>query len=96
MKKNIYEMAQLFDVLSNEVRLCILLNLFNNQEKNVGGLQNCAKVSQSVVSQQLAKLKLNQIICCKKVGNEVFYSICDEDIKIILKTLLENSLEITK
>ncbi len=87
MKRNVKEMANIFDILSNEVRLCILLNLCKNYEKNVGSLQSCAKASQSVVSQQLAKLKAMGIISSTKVANEVFYSIVDEDVASIIKNL---------
>lgn len=87
MEKNIKELATIFDILSNEVRLCILINLYKNHKKNVGSLQVCANVSQSVVSQQLAKLKSMGIITSTKVGNEVFYSISDKEIISIIKNL---------
>lgn len=87
MEKSIKELATIFDILSNEVRLCILINLCKNSEKNVGGLQVCANTSQSVVSQQLAKLKSMGIITSTKVANEVFYSISDKKIISIIKNL---------
>lgn len=87
MKKDLKQLATVFDVLSNEVRLCILINLCKEETKNVGGLQFCAKVSQSVVSQQLSKLKAMGIIKANKIGNEVFYSILDEDIRKIILNL---------
>jgi RNAse (barnase) inhibitor barstar len=34
MKKEVKELASIFDVLSNEVRLCILINLCKNKEKS--------------------------------------------------------------
>lgn len=80
--------ADLFDILSNEVRLCILTSLCMNNEKNVTGLQYCAKTSQSVVSQQLSKLKAMGIITAKKVSNEVYYSIIDKEIERIIKQIV--------
>ncbi|MDD3453354.1 MAG: metalloregulator ArsR/SmtB family transcription factor [Bacilli bacterium] len=85
MKKDVKELTRIFDVLSNEVRLCILLKLMNEEEKNVTYLQQCTNVSQSMVSQQLAKLKAQGIITCKKQGNEVHYRIKDNKIKDMLK-----------
>lgn len=96
MDINIIEMAEIFDVLSNSVRLCILTNLYFHTEKNVGGLQTCAGASQSVVSQQLAKLKALGIISSKKIGNEVYYHISNEVVKKILKIMFENGLNIQK
>ncbi len=91
MKMNIKDLATIFDVLSNEVRLCILVSLCHTKEKNVTGLQACACTSQSVVSQQLAKLKAMGMISAKKVGNEVYYSIANKEIEEIIK-----KFEITK
>lgn len=83
------KMSHLFDVLSNEVRLCILKNLIFNGEKNVTELQNCSFTSQSNVSQQLSKLKALKIIESRKSGNEVFYTIIDPDVKKIIERLTE-------
>lgn len=87
MKKNISEIASIFDILSNEVRLCIILDLYYFGEKKVGELQDCTNSSQSFVSQQLSKLKLLGIINSKKSGNEVYYSLNDGKIKDIITKL---------
>jgi ArsR family transcriptional regulator len=87
MVKSIKELSSTFDILSNEVRLCILINLYKNKEKNVSDLQACAKSSQSSVSQQLSKMKALGIITSRKVGNEVYYSISNEKMKAIIKKL---------
>ena len=46
MKQKITEMSNIFKILSNEVRLCILVNLCNNEEKRVTDLQCCSNSSQ--------------------------------------------------
>ncbi len=84
------EKAELFKILSNNVRLCILTNLCRNGEKRVNELQQCANASQSFVSQQLMKLKYMGIITDRKDGVEVYYKICDNKVKdIIEKIVLE-------
>ncbi len=84
------EKAELFKILSNNVRLCILTNLCKNGEKRVTELQQCANTSQSFVSQQLIKLKHMGIITDRKDGVEVYYKICDKKIKdIISKVVLD-------
>lgn len=87
MKKKIFQMSEIFKVLSNDVRLCILTNLCKNGEKRVNDLQICANSSQSFVSQQLSKLKSMGIISANKVGNEVYYSIVNKEIKDIIEKL---------
>lgn len=90
MTKDIKRLSNIFNVLSNDVRLCILLKIMD-EEKNVTSLQECANASQSVVSQQLSKLKLQGFIKANKVGNEVYYSIIDDELRSILEYLYENN-----
>lgn len=83
--------AELFKILSNDVRLCILTNLCKNGEKRVSDLQRCSLASQSFVSQQLMKLKYMGIITDRKDGVEVYYKICDDKVKdVIQKIILED------
>lgn len=90
MKDKIIHMAEVFKMLSNDIRLCILVNLCMNGEIKVTELQECSKASQSLVSQQLAKLRIANVISADKRGNEVYYSIKNEEVKnIILKTILD-------
>lgn len=84
----INEKVELFKILSNNVRLCILTNLCKNGEKRVSDLQICANASQSFVSQQLMKLKYMGIIIDRKDGVEVYYKICDERIKAIIERIV--------
>lgn len=69
---NSKNLSSLFDILSNEVRLCVLSNLYFNGEKNVTELQACSDSSQSNVSQQLSKLKALGIIESRKVWEMKF------------------------
>lgn len=87
MEQELKNLSKMFDILSNEVRLCILFNLCLNGEKKVGDLQTCANSSQSFVSQQLSKLKDLGIIVSRKEGTEVYYSICDERISQLIKLI---------
>jgi ArsR family transcriptional regulator len=90
MKEKIVQMAELFKILSSDVRLCILVNLCLNKEKRVTDLQDCAGVSQSLISQQLAKLRAAKVIDANKKGNEVYYSIANKEIEeLVRKTILE-------
>ena len=79
--------AEIMKMLSNPVRLCILTNLIKNGRKNVSELIVCSNVTQSLVSQQLSKLRLAGIIVSEKIGNEVYYEIKDEKIIKIIDLL---------
>lgn len=87
MREDLIVNAEMFKMLSNPVRLCILTNLVMNKKRNVSELIVCSNVTQSLVSQQLAKLKLAGIITCEKFGNEVYYEIKDEKIINVIKII---------
>lgn len=87
MKKGIQETSEIFKLLSNEVRLCIVVNLHLNGEKKVNELKDCSGASQSFVSQQLAKLKSAGIIKSRKEGQQVYYSLSNEQVSNIINNL---------
>jgi ArsR family transcriptional regulator len=87
MKKEIKKLSEIFKLLSNESRLCILTNLCLNGEKKVSELQICSGSSQSFVSQQLAKLKAMGVVEDKKIGKEVYYCLIDKEVCNIIKSL---------
>lgn len=78
------EQAELFKALSSPVRLCILNRLLSQGRLSVSEIVSCMCVSQSSVSQHLAKLRALGIVRDEKVENQVFYSCEREDIRRIL------------
>lgn len=89
MKEEMIKNAEILKMLSNPVRLCILVNLARNKRRNVTELITCSNVTQSLVSQQLSKLRLSGIITCEKIGNEVYYELKDEKILKIINLLFK-------
>ncbi len=85
MKQQITEMSNIFRILSNEVRLCILVNLCDGKEKRVSDLQCCAQASQSFVSQQLSKLKDLGVVNSHRKGVETYYYLSNNIICDIIK-----------
>ncbi|NMC56873.1 MAG: winged helix-turn-helix transcriptional regulator [Eubacteriaceae bacterium] len=90
LKKKLEEKAELFKSISHPVRLCILEMLLRNNKINVTDMQCCIEVSQSTISQHIAKLKAAGIIKGEREGVEIYYSISNEQIKKIIKLILEN------
>lgn len=87
------EKAEVLKALASPVRLCILRRLIENGRLNVTEITGCMNVSQSSVSQHLAKLRSLGIVKDEKVENQVFYSCEREDIKNILISVFENDGE---
>lgn len=62
----------IYSALGNEIRVKLLLCL-SHKEKNVSDLIHTCGLTQSAVSQHLAKLKSAQLVETKKEGKEVLY-----------------------
>lgn len=90
LKKKLEEKADLFKAISHPVRLCILEMLLRNNKIKVTDMQCCIEVSQSTVSQHLAKLKAAGIVIGEREGVEIYYTISNEEIKKIIKLILQN------
>ncbi|MDX1949050.1 MAG: metalloregulator ArsR/SmtB family transcription factor [Rickettsiales bacterium] len=86
IKTNAKQASNLLKLLSNEIRLLILCNLIEGK-KSVSELESIIKISQSALSQHLAKLKAHNIIEDTRKGQLIFYSIIDKNSKKILETL---------
>ncbi len=62
--------------LSHEGRLMILCHLTSG-EKSVTELEALLGSRQAAVSQQLARLRLDGIVSCRRDGKAIFYSLSD-------------------
>jgi DNA-binding transcriptional ArsR family regulator len=76
MKYN--DIAELLKVLAHPIRICIVKNLLENGECNVGYMHTCLKIPQSTVSQHLQKLRVAGIIQGIRNGVEINYKIKDK------------------
>jgi len=81
--------AKTLKLLANENRLLILCQLVVTRELAVGALADAVGLSQSALSQHLARMREDGIVATRKEGQTVFYRIQDPDIARILKLLKE-------
>ena len=88
MKEMLTQKAELFKAISHPVRLCILAILFKNKKIKVTDIQCCIEVSQSTVSQHLAKLKSAGIISGQREGTEIHYSISNKEVEQIIQSII--------
>ncbi len=68
--------AAFLKALSHEGRLMILCHL-SAGEKSVTELERLLETRQAAVSQQLARLRLEGLVNCRREGKTIFYSIQD-------------------
>lgn len=86
MKKNSKKAEAMLKILANSKRLMILCHLLK-YEKTVGDLSALVGLSQSALSQHLAKMRALNLVKNRKVGQEVFYRIESIEVEAILSTL---------
>lgn len=72
--------------LANASRLLVLCNLASGA-KSVGELADIVGLSQSSLSQHLAKLKEAGLVSCQKKGQMVYYHIASMEAQALLSTL---------
>lgn len=74
--------------LSNENRLLILCHL-GNGEMSVGQIQQVIGLSQSALSQHLARLRQDDLVKTRRVSQTIYYSLKGEAASRIIQVLYE-------
>ncbi len=90
--KDICENAKLASTflrtLANENRLVILCALAEG-EKNVGELEKTLGLRQPTLSQQLARLRADNMVETRRESKQIYYSLCNEDAELVLGLIFE-------
>ena len=81
----IYDISDFFKIFADSTRLEIIWAL-DNRELSVNDLCAVVNMSKSSVSHQLKTLRDNKIVKYRKKGKNVFYSLDDEHVSIIIET----------
>jgi ArsR family transcriptional regulator len=86
MQKNAAQAEALLKQLANANRLMVLCHLVSG-EKTVGELAEAVGLSQSALSQHLAKLREAGLVESDKRGLLVYYRICSMEAQALLSVL---------
>ncbi|TXR53795.1 ArsR/SmtB family transcription factor [Reinekea thalattae] len=86
LERNAAGAASLLKALSNESRLLILCNLAGG-EKCVGELNEKIPLSQSALSQHLARLRSDELVTVRKEAQTVYYRIASKEAEAIISVL---------
>lgn len=81
------EAAQMLKALSNEKRLMILCKLLEHGEMSVNALIGHVGLSQSALSQHLARMREEKIVDTRRDAQQIFYRVADPRVREILGTL---------
>ena len=68
------EASELLKALAHQTRLLILC-ILADEEKTVGEIENILGVQQAMVSQQLARLRMEGLVNTRREGRQVYYSV---------------------
>ena len=86
MEQAAREASALLKAMSNERRLLILCHL-SRSERSVGELCQLVGVSQSALSQHLAKLRADGLVNTRREAQTIYYSLRGEAVQSILDSL---------
>ena len=86
LEENARRASALLKAMSNQHRLMILCQIANT-EKSVGELEEIIGLSQSALSQHLARLRRDNLVQTRRNAQTIFYSLKGEEAKAIIATL---------
>lgn len=86
-EKQATEVAAILRALANERRLMILCKLVECGEGNVTALAEAAGLSQSAVSQHLARMREEGLVTFRRESQTLWYRIADPRIEQLFATL---------
>ncbi|WP_273726636.1 metalloregulator ArsR/SmtB family transcription factor [Brucella gallinifaecis] len=84
--ENVDSAADFLSALANNKRLLILCKLLNN-EMSVGALAKAIDLSQSALSQHLAKLRALDLVSTRRDAQTIYYIVSSPHIELMLSTL---------
>ncbi len=88
VQENAQDAADLLRLLANPHRLQVLCAL-RGGEASVGEMADHIGLSQSALSQHLAKMRADRIVATRRDGQTIFYRIADPDVLVLVGALAE-------
>ncbi len=86
LQANAQRAGALLKAMANDRRLVILC-LLAEGERSVGELEPLVGLSQSALSQHLARLRRDRLVATRRDAQTIFYSLQGDDVRQVLQTL---------
>ncbi|MEQ8193391.1 MAG: metalloregulator ArsR/SmtB family transcription factor [Rhodospirillales bacterium] len=86
IEKNARHASMLLKAMSNPHRLLILCQLTDG-EKCVGELETIVGLSQSALSQHLARLRRDNLVKTRRSAQTIYYSLAGDDVEVLIDAL---------
>lgn len=87
LEEKLHDAVELLKSLSNERRLLIVCSLCRH-ERSVGELEKIVGLSQSALSQHLARLRHDGLVNTRREAQTIYYSMKDEKARVVLESLM--------
>ncbi|MFN3892710.1 MAG: ArsR/SmtB family transcription factor [Beijerinckiaceae bacterium] len=88
LMKNAREASDFLKALSQESRLLVLC-LLAEKERSVSELEAILSIRQSALSQQLARLRYDDLVTTRRDGKQIYYSIADDDVRRVISLVYD-------
>ena len=88
MQTNACAAAAVLKILANDRRLMILCELLKG-ERSVGELEEIVSLSQSALSQHLARLRRSHLVKTRRESQTIYYSIADPGVTKVIGALYD-------
>ena len=88
MRQHAAEAATVLRLIGNEHRLIILCSLVEG-ELGVGSLQQRLDLSQSALSQHLARLRADGLVSTRRKSQNIYYRIADQKVFALIAALAD-------
>lgn len=85
--------AELFKVFGDYTRVRILAYLFQTESVCVSELAQSMGMTASAISHQLKILKQSKLVKSRRDGKQIYYSLADEHIAVIIEKAIEHVCE---
>ncbi|MCC7046649.1 MAG: winged helix-turn-helix transcriptional regulator [Alphaproteobacteria bacterium] len=86
LRRNARRASLLLKAMSNERRLMILCHLAEG-EKSVGGLEAVVGLSQSALSQHLARLRRDKLVTTRRAAQTIYYALAGREAAAVMASL---------
>jgi len=87
MRRHATRASALLKVLANDKRLLVLCDLAKNGERSVSELEEVSGLSQSALSQHLAKMRHHDIVTTRRAAQTIYYSLASPETRTVIDTL---------
>ena len=89
----LYGLSEFYKIFGDQTRLKIL-DALTNKPLCVNEISELLDMNQSAISHQLKNLRASNLVRTEKVGKNVYYSISDNHIKVILNYGIEHIMDV--